>query len=122
MIIIRIYLGTLAIVLSLTSTAQIKVQQKPPEKTRILFVLDGSGSMNAMWEGEQSRMDVAKKILTRLVDSLRINPNVELALRVYGHRYTRQANNCQDSRLEVPFGQKNHSVIISRFKDIKPKG
>lgn len=97
-------------------------QQALPEKTRILFVLDGSGSMNAQWGNAKSRMDVAKSILIRLVDSLRINPRVELALRVYGHRYSRQSNNCKDSNLEVPFGLKNHNAIISEIKDITPKG
>lgn len=96
--------------------------QALPEKTRILFVLDGSGSMNAQWGRDQSRMDVAKSILTRLVDSLRINPKLELALRVYGHRYTRQSNNCNDSQLEVPFGINNHNTIINEIKDITPRG
>jgi Ca-activated chloride channel family protein len=99
-----------------------KVQQKLPEKTRILFVLDASGSMQAVWEGNTSRMDAAKSILTKLVDSLQNNKNLELALRVYGHRYPRQSNNCQDSFLEVPFGPKNHTVIINTIKEIKPKG
>lgn len=98
------------------------VQQALPEQTRILFILDGSGSMNAQWGNDQSRMDVAKKILTRLVDSLRVNPKVELALRVYGHRYSRQANNCNDSKLEVPFGIKNHDAIIDEIRGLTPKG
>lgn len=98
------------------------VQQALPEKTRILFVLDGSGSMNAQWGKEQSRMDVAKKILTRLVDSLRANPKLELALRVYGHRYSRQANNCNDSKLEVPFAVKNHDAIIGKIAGLTPRG
>src|SRR5688500_14745028 len=93
-----------------------------PGKTRILFVLDASGSMNAQWGNNQSRMDVAKQILTRLVDSLRVNPKVELALRVYGHRYSRQANNCNDSHLEVAFGINNHNNIISEINDITPRG
>lgn len=97
-------------------------QQALPEKTRILFVLDGSGSMNADWGENQSRMDVAKGILTRLVDSLRINPKLELALRVYGHRYSRQSNNCNDSQLEVPFAVNNHSAIINEIKDITARG
>ncbi len=97
-------------------------QQALPDKTRILFVLDGSGSMNANWGEGQSRMDVAKAILTRLVDSLRVNPKLELALRVYGHRYSRQANNCSDSRLEVPFRANNHNAIINEIKDITPRG
>lgn len=96
--------------------------QKPPEKTRILFVLDGSGSMNAGWGENQSRMDVAKNILGRLVDSLKVNPKLELALRVYGHRYLRQSNNCTDSELEVPFGVANHDAIIREIKDITPRG
>lgn len=101
---------------------QHKVQQIIPEKTRVLFVLDGSGSMEALWGKDESRMDVAKRILVRLVDSLRVNPNLELALRVYGHRYSRQANNCQDSKLEVPFAPKNHNTIINKIKEIRPKG
>jgi Ca-activated chloride channel homolog len=107
---------------SVVCLSQNKVQQTVPEKTRILFVLDGSGSMEALWGANESRMDVAKRILVTLIDSLKVNPDVELALRVYGHRFTRQANNCEDSKLEVPFGKKNHSVIISRIKEIKPKG
>lgn len=99
-----------------------KVPQKLPEKTRILFVLDASGSMQAAWEGQVSRMDAAKNILSKLVDSLRSNQNLELALRVYGHRYPRQSNNCQDSFLEVPFGAKNHNAIITKIKGIKPLG
>jgi Ca-activated chloride channel family protein len=102
--------------------AQKKVQQKIPEKTRILFLLDGSGSMMGQWVDGKSRIDVAKEILTRLVDSLRSNPDLELALRVYGHRYHRQTNNCQDTRLEVPFGLKNHDAIINKLKEIVPKG
>lgn len=102
--------------------AQNRVQQKLPERTRILFLLDGSGSMNGVWEGDKSRMEAAKEILTRLVDSLRVNPNLELALRVYGHRYPRQSNNCQDTRLEVPFAARNHDAIINKLSDIKPKG
>jgi Ca-activated chloride channel homolog len=102
--------------------AQQKIQQTIPSKTRILFVLDGSGSMEALWGVGESRMDVAKRILVKLVDSLRVNPDVELALRVYGHRFTRQANNCEDSKLEVPFGKKNHKAIITKIEEIKPKG
>lgn len=110
------------LIMVLVAVAQNRIQQKLPEKTRVLFVLDGSGSMDALWGPSESRMDVAKRILVRLVDSLRVNTDLELALRVYGHRYSRQANNCQDSNLEVPFGPKNHNSIISKIKDIRPRG
>lgn len=108
--------------ISFQLSAQNKVQQKIPEKTRILFLLDGSGSMMGQWVDGKSRIDVAKEILTRLVDSLRSNPDLELALRVYGHRYVRQSNNCQDTKLEVPFAMRNHDAIINKLKEIVPKG
>lgn len=112
----------LLILFTFPSFAQNKVQQVVLPKTRILFVLDGSGSMEALWDKEQSRMDIAKGILTRLVDSLRVNPDLELALRVYGHQSHRSLNNCQDSRLEVPFAAKNHTTIVNKIKGIVPKG
>jgi len=84
--------------------SQAKVQQKLPEKTRILFLLDASGSMLEQWERpNQTRWSVAKSILTKLVDSLRQNNKLELGLRVYGHRSPQEIKNCKDTWLEVPF-------------------
>ncbi len=120
--IVRIFLILCPLFLNLSLLGQHRIQQALPERTRILFVLDGSGSMNAQWGDDQSRMDVAKNILSRLVDSLRIDPKVELALRVYGHRYSRQSNNCNDSQLEIPFGKQNHQAIIRKIKEITPRG
>lgn len=120
---LRRVLIAIAITTATASTTYSQVvQQRLPEKTRILFVLDGSGSMEALWGQAESRMDIAKRILARIVDSLRVNPDVELALRVYGHRYSRQANNCSDSNLEVPFARNNHNRIINTISEIRPRG
>ena len=54
-----------------------------PTKTRILFLLDGSGSMYARMDND-FRINVAKRLLTKIVDSLVNAKNVEIALRVYG--------------------------------------
>lgn len=98
-----------------------KPQQSLPEKTRILFLLDGSGSMLAKWENTY-RIVVAKKLLTDFVDSLRSDENLELALRIYGHQYDRRLRRCDDTKLEAPFNQNNHDRIISVLKNIGPKG
>lgn len=90
-------------------------------KTRILFVLDGSGSMQAKMDSE-TRIAVAKRLLTRLVDSLEHFDNVELALRVYGHQSPKSQRNCKDTKLEVGFGRNNESAIKQRMGDIYPKG
>ncbi len=103
--------------------SQTKVQQKIPEKTRILFLLDASGSMLEQWERpNQTRWSVAKSILTKLVDSLRQNNQLELGLRIYGHRSPQEIKNCKDTWLEVPFKAKNHTVIINKLNEVKPKG
>ena len=52
------------------------------EKTRILFILDASNSMNLKWD-EQTRMESAKEILNQSVKDLNGIPNLEIALRVY---------------------------------------
>lgn len=96
-------------------------QQKLPEKTRILFLLDASGSMLAKWENTY-RIVVAKTLLSEMVDSLRNVPNVELALRVYGHQFHRKFQNCEDTRLETPFGPANHDAIKKRLASITPQG
>jgi Ca-activated chloride channel family protein len=93
----------------------------PVKKTRILFLLDMSGSMFAKWENS-TRSQVAKDMLSRLVDSLAQYKNLDLALRVYGHQYVTGPNSCQDSKLEVPFSENNEKQIITRISQITPKG
>ena len=103
-----------------TTYAQ-EIQQKLPEKTRVLFLLDGSGSMLASWE-DTHRMQAAKDLLSDLVDSLKADPRLELALRVYGHLYSKKAQNCKETRLEIGFSKNNHDQVISKLQLVKPKG
>jgi Ca-activated chloride channel family protein len=111
----------LVLFVHLKSWCQQDYPQKPPELTRILFLLDGSGSMLAPLENS-TRIQVAKEVLSQLVDSLRAVENLELALRVYGHQYARKEQNCRDTRLEVSFAPNNHNLIKTRLGMIKPKG
>ena len=57
---------------------------KPPT-TRILFVFDASGSMAGMWESDV-KINIARKVLISMIDSLQYHENVQMALRVYGHQ------------------------------------
>jgi Ca-activated chloride channel family protein len=101
-----------------------RAQNAPPEKpkvTRILFLLDASGSMMAPWEG-QPRWEVAKRLLAKMADSLNAYPNLELGLRVYGHQSPNAEQNCEDSRLEVPFAPKNAAAIKAKLKTLKAQG
>lgn len=90
-------------------------------KTRILFLLDASGSMLDKWEGN-TRISVAKRILKDMADSLDNKERVETGLRVYGHTTHRAKQNCKDTRLEVPFRQGSKEAISEALNDLTPKG
>ncbi len=93
------------------------------ELTRILFVFDASNSMHGRWD-ESTRIAIAKEVLVKTIDSLKSIPNLELALRIYGHQspITPTFQDCEDTQLEIPFSPNNHSAIQRKIRQIQPKG
>ena len=89
--------------------------------SRILFIFDASNSMAGQWDGSR-KIDIAREILFEMVDSLEQIPNVEMALRIYGHQSPVPPQDCSDTKLEVPFGPNNAARIRRILFDIKPKG
>ena len=89
--------------------------------TRIEFLFDASQSMYGSWQSGK-KIDVAKKLMAEMLDSLRHLENVELALRVYGHQKVFPPQDCDDTRLEVPFGKGNVSRIQEVLRNLNPKG
>ena len=78
--------------------------------------------MNSQWEGNR-KYDVAKQILTNLVDSLERNhPDIQFGLRVFGHQFHRDKKNCEDSKLEIPFNTNNAIRFKQTLNRIKPQG
>lgn len=113
---LRVFLlGCVLIFFSKPVLAQEKV------RTRILFLMDASGSMYAQMD-KDNRITVAKRLLTKLMDSLETAKGVEVALRVYGHTSPPGKRDCKDTRLEVPFKARNHDEIKKRVATITPKG
>ncbi len=92
-----------------------------PQLTRIEFLFDASQSMFGQWQSG-AKIDVAKKLMAQLLDSLRYVGNIELALRVYGHLKPFPPQDCDDSRLEVPFLKGNIPQIMEVLKKVIPKG
>lgn len=98
----------------------VPVQDKKP-LTRILFVFDGSQSMYGRWQSD-IKINIARNILIQVLDSIRTLPNLEVALRIYGHQYSYPPQVCNDTRLEVPFGRDNYDRIKNKLNTIVPKG
>mgnify|MGYP000415697968 CR=1 FL=1 len=91
--------------------------------TRILFIFDASNSMHGKI-GNFSKIQVAQKIMSETLDSLEDVENLELALRVYGHQKDIRLGpqDCEDTKLEVPFGGNNAIAIKKKIQTINPKG
>ena len=102
-----------------------KNAQESDGKIRILFIFDGSNSMNAQWENS-SKISIAKRLMIQTMDSLRSLENVELALRIYGHqtKILPGKQDCSDTKLEVPFANANDNYqnIINEIRRLQPKG
>ena len=101
----------LLLLLSLNLYSQFQQEEEPPPPiTRILFVFDASQSMYGRWQSDV-KIKIARKLLSNVLDSLKNVDNLELALRVYGHQKTYPPQDCDDTRLEVPFARHNEDRI-----------
>ncbi|MBK7309288.1 MAG: VWA domain-containing protein [Sphingobacteriaceae bacterium] len=92
---------------------------------RILFIFDDSYSMYAPWSSSNSKIDVAKKVMAEFLDSLKNIPDLEIALRCYGHQtYFRPTRDCKDTKLEVPFApvKTNYLKVKQRILKLDPTG
>jgi Ca-activated chloride channel family protein len=80
--------------------------------------------MNAQWGSTETRIEAAKDLLAKTVDSLQGTANLEIALRVYGHQspITATYQDCNDTKLEVPFGTDNFEKVKQRIRTIEAKG
>ena len=97
------------------------IAQKDEQVTRVLFIFDASQSMYAQWDGN-SRMEIAKELLSNMLDSLDNKENLQVGLRCYGHQKPSPPQDCRDTRLEVPFGNNTTPAIKKRLKTLRPKG
>ena len=105
------------------SFAQIRISddKTEPPVTRILFVFDCSQSMAGTWESDK-KINIARKFLIHTIDSLENIPYTEMALRVYGHQSPVPPQDCNDTKLEVPFAKGNAPRIRQKLRYLIPKG
>jgi Ca-activated chloride channel family protein len=85
------------------------------------IILDASGSMWGQIKGEP-KIGIAKRVLIDLVDSLKERKDLAIGIRVYGHQFHRDKKNCQDTKLEIPFGPPNPASARDLMKRINAQG
>ena len=118
------YLFLLALLPFFGNAQNNRQQENEQQLTRILFVFDGSQSMYGRWQSG-AKIDIAQRLIARMLDSLdQINDNqtFQLALRVYGHQKPVPPQDCNDTKLEVPFAFNNIGKIKKTLREIVPKG
>ncbi len=111
----------LFMVTGLAAQNQPPAVNKPVPTTRILFIFDASQSMLGRWQSD-TKFNIAKRIMSEMLDSIANLKNTEFALRVYGHQYQYPPQVCSDTKLEVPFAPGNAYKIKTRLRSINPKG
>ena len=111
----------LLIAFSAVAQNQPPIIQKTPITTRILFIFDASQSMLGRWQSD-TKFNIAKRIISEMLDSVANLKNTEFALRVYGHQFQYPPQVCTDTKLEVPFASGNTGKIKSRLRTITPRG
>lgn len=87
-----------------------------PLKGNLIFIMDGSGSMEASLEKE-SKISVAKEVMTSIVNSL--NSKLEVGLVAYGHR---RRGDCKDVEELVAVGPLKRELLIEKITSIRPTG
>ena len=117
----HIAISLLITFLSVFACQSTTAQNTKPPITRVLFIFDASQSMYAQWEGN-SRMEIAKELLSNMLDSLDDRNNLEVGLRCYGHQKPSPPQDCRDTRLEVNFGKNNIPAIKKRLESLRPRG
>ena len=122
MIIKKIKIIFVVLVLVFTSSNSFS-QNKEVPVNRILFIFDASQSMLSRWQSGR-KIDIAKKLLSNMVDSLKNVENLEIGLRVYGHKSNYPPQDCDDTHLEVNFlnAYMAADLIKKKLSVIKPRG
>ena len=108
----------------LQSIASIGFAQSKPNsniKTRILFMMDASGSMTNNWS-TSNRFKISKTVIAAMADSLQKIPNIEMGLRVFGSMSALSLHDCKDSRLETPIRPNNANNIKLKLNSLQAKG
>jgi Ca-activated chloride channel homolog len=118
-IFVIVALSSYLLALSFKAEAQ---QPKQHLTTRVLFIFDASFSMSDTWQ-KNIKIDVAKEILTELIDSIRNVPDLQMGLRTLGADHPLYPErDCHDTRLLVPIAANNALKIEYAIKTIQPTG
>ncbi|PLX37288.1 MAG: hypothetical protein C0606_12415 [Hyphomicrobiales bacterium] len=85
-------------------------------RSRVMMILDGSGSMWGRIDGKP-KITIAKDVMAGLIRDL--DPKTDMGLMAYGHR---RKGDCRDIAVLSPVGRVDKRSLIAKVRAISPKG
>lgn len=113
--IILTFMGVLIVAVFILFVPAVALAEE--DKPNILFIFDSSGSMMDPIGDVQSKLEVAKKVLSSLAGDHLAGANV--GLMAYGHR---EKTGCDDIEILVPIGKLDVNVIKQKISSLDAKG
>lgn len=92
------------------------------QATQLELILDASGSMYGKLPGGQSRIAVARDVLTGFIASLPEDPALSVGLRIYGAKLAEGKGNCEDSHLVFPLQGLDREKLQATVRNTIPRG
>lgn len=121
---LRTVLGAWALVVGLAIAFIPAVPAQADESTKVLLLLDVSGSMNERIGSGGTKFAAAKRALKKVADALPVGTQV--GLRVYGSKIAepkeRNPKACRDTELVLPIGPLRRSAMYKAVDSFKAKG
>jgi len=94
--------------------------------TFIEYILDASSSMNAKLPEGITKIAAAKSVLITLIEQSANNPDLQMALRVYGAKSgdsdEEKPVSCRDSELVIPFGPPDLTLFTRQIQSVQASG
>ncbi len=120
----QLLLGVLAVLVAVSGLLVTPVPAKAEDATRVLFLLDVSGSMNERISSGGTKFAAAKRALKRVADA--VPAGTQVGLRVYGSEISEPKDQnpkaCTDTKLVLPVGPLNRSKLFRAVDSYRAKG
>lgn len=117
-------LGVLALLVAATGLLATPLPAKAEDATKVLFLLDVSGSMKGRISSGGTKFAAAQRALKRVADA--VPAGTQVGLRVYGSEISEpQEENpkaCTDTKLVLPIGPLNRTRLFRAVDSYEAKG
>jgi hypothetical protein len=116
----------IALLMQSLSSIPVSAQSSNSGEVNIELVVDSSGSMAGVTDTGAVRMDAAKQVLRQVVEAIPTDADINVGMRVYGHKGNNQesgrAESCASSELVVPVNGVATDTLLQQVDALTPVG